>query len=196
MSKNYKAIHYIQKQLKDFNDNFVDSVVRCFNQIESMRAAQECVTSSVILYICAKHFGYEPKICYGLCTLQGKEFYHAWLEINNKVIDVAIYGNINYNVYSMWDFKLETPYIGTYEDAATDPIKPLVYGKFVFDDDWSHCSVSMIEKMTMQQYMDKAPQNILWKYTIKFLNQTPSKALVDSLSEHIKGVSFTDFKNN
>ena len=90
MSRNYTAIHYIQEQLKGFNPKFVDCVVRCFNLIEQNQEPNGCLSNSIALFICAKEYGYEPLLCYGLCKFDGKEFYHAWIEIDNTVIDMAI----------------------------------------------------------------------------------------------------------
>ena len=67
MSKNYKGIHYIQEQLKDFDKSFVNCVIRCFNLIEENKEPDGCLSNTTALYICAKSCGYNPIICYGLC---------------------------------------------------------------------------------------------------------------------------------
>lgn len=112
MSKNYEVIHYIQKELESFDFEFVNCVIRCFNFIEEYHEPNGCLSNTVALYICAKKYGYNPIICYGLCKLDGRDFYHAWLEINGTIIDLSIYGNVNYSPYSMWDYKINLPYIG------------------------------------------------------------------------------------
>ena len=184
MSRNYVAIHYIQEHLKDFNTKFVDCVVRCFNHIEQSREPDGCLSNTVALYICAKEFGYNPNICYGLCVLDDKEFYHAWLEIDNIIIDMAIYGNVNFSQYSMWDFKLDTPYVGTYEDAD------ISYGRFVFDDDWAGTMISVVEGWSLDKYMNTLPRNAMWKIVCKFLDKTPTLSLVKHLEVYIDGIRF------
>ncbi|CUQ07512.1 Uncharacterised protein [Anaerostipes hadrus] len=82
---------YIQNQLKKFDPRFTKCVVRCFDLIKQFQESDGCLSNSVALYICAKEYGYDPILCYGLCEFDGKEFYHAWLEINDIVIDVSIY---------------------------------------------------------------------------------------------------------
>lgn len=73
MSKNYKGIHYIQEQLKDFDKSFVNCVIRCFNLIEENKEPDGCLSNTTALYICAKSCGYNPIICYGLvCKYMNK----------------------------------------------------------------------------------------------------------------------------
>lgn len=185
MSRNYTAIHYIQEQLKGFNPKFVDCVVRCFNLIEQNQEPDGCLSNSMALFICAKEYGYEPSLCYGLCEFEGKEFYHAWLEINNIVIDISIYGNVNYSPFSMWDNKLDTPYIGPYEDSAVQ------YGKFKFDDDWSDSMIAQAEGWSFEQYMNGIPLNAMWKIVCKFLDKTPTHNLIEHLKKHIENKFIT-----
>lgn len=183
MSRNYNAIHYIQAQLKGFNPKFVDCAVRCFNLIEQNQEPNGCLSNSIALFICAKEYEYKPSLCYGLCEFDGKGFYHAWLEIDNIVIDMSIYGNANYSPFSMWDNKLDTPYIGSYEDSV------IQYGKFKFDDDWSDSMIAQAEGWSFERYMNEVPQNAMWKIVCKFLDRTPTNNLVEYLKTHIKNKS-------
>lgn len=183
MSRNYTAIHYIQEQLKGFNPKFVDCVVRCFNFIEQNQEPDGCLSNSIALFICAKEYGYKPSLCYGLCKFEGKEFYHAWIEIDNIVIDMAIYGNVNYSPFSIWDNELDTPYIGSYEDSVVQ------YGKFKFDNDWSDSMIAQAEGWSFERYMNGLPQNAMWKIVCKFLDKTPTNNFVEHLKTHIKNKS-------
>lgn len=176
MSRNYTAIHYIQDKLKGFNPKFVECVVRQFNMIDTNKEPDGCLSNSITLYICAKEYGYEPKLCYGLCVYDEREFYHAWLEIDDIIIDLSLYGNVNFSPYSMWDKKLDVPYIGSYEDSEVH------YGKFEFDDDWSGSMISFAEGWTFTKYMDGMPQNAMWKILCKIIDKTPTKDLI----EHFK----------
>ena len=180
MSRNYNAIHYIQEQLKGYNPKFIDCVVRCFNLMEQYKEPDGCLSDSILLFICAKEYRYKPSLCYGLCALEGKEFYHAWLEIDDIVIDLAIYGNVNYSPFSMWDNKLDTPYIGSYKDSI------IQYGKFKFDNDWSGSEIAKTEGWSFEEYMDTLPQNVLWKGVCEILDRTPTNNLIEHLKTHIK----------
>jgi hypothetical protein len=180
MSRNYTAIHYIQKQLKGFDPKFVDCAVRCFNLIEKNQEPNGCLSDSIALFICAKEYGYKPTLCYGLCKIDGREFYHAWLEINGTIIDLAIYGNVNYSPFSMWNRKLDTPYIGSYQDSVVQ------YGGFQFDEDWYGALISRAEGWSFEQYMNGLPQNAMWKLVCMFLDKTPTKNLIEHLKTLVK----------
>lgn len=184
MSKNYKGIHYIQEQLKDFDKSFVNCVIRCFNLIEENKEPNGCLSNTTALYICAKSCGYNPIICYGLCNLDGRDFYHAWLEINGIIIDLSIYGNVNYSHYSMWNYKIDTPYIGKYDNSK------ILYGKFKFDQDWSKSSIGQIAGKTLIQYMNGSPRYGMWKLVCKFMDKTLTKDLLQQLQKYAENVQF------
>ena len=180
MKRNYTAIHYIQNQLKGFNPKFIDCVTRCFNLIEQYQEPDGCLSNSILLFICAKEYGYDPVLCYGLCELDGIAFYHAWLEIDGIVIDLSIYGNVNYSPFSLWENNLDVPYIGTYQDSVVQ------YGKFKFDDDWSYSMIAQMEGWSFEKYMNGLPRNAMWKGVCKILDRTPTNNLVEHLKTHIK----------
>lgn len=184
MSRNYKAIHYIQEQLKDFNPDFINCVIRCFNYIEQNKEPDGCLSNSAILYICAKKYGYDPLICYGLCSIDGKEFYHAWLEINDTIIDLSIYGNINFSPYFIWDEKIETPFIGEYNNDK------ISYGKFIFDEDWTYAAISQIQGKTLIQYMDKPANNSMWRLVCNCMDKTFTTDLLEELRTYAVNVQF------
>lgn len=183
MSRNYVAIHYIQSQLSAFNSSFVDCVVRCFNIIEQSKEPNGCLSNSIALFICAKEYGYNPILCYGLCTFESRSFYHAWLEIDDIVIDMAIYGNVNFSPYSMWTDKLAIPYVGTYANSF------IHYGRFVFDDDWSGSDIAMAENWSFDYYMNLLPCDAMWRIVCKFLDKTFSASLIEHLRMLIIGES-------
>lgn len=189
MSKNYDAIHYIQSQLAGYKPEFINCVVRCFDMIDQNSEPDGCLSNTVALYICAKEYGYSPEICYGLCSLDGKQFYHAWLELDGIVIDLSIYGNVNFSSFSVWNFCLNKPFVGSYEDAF------VVYGKFVFDDEWTYSGISRMEGWSLDKYMNTLPSNAMWKLVCKFLDVVPSKRYVDHLHQHIAGVSIEQHSN-
>lgn len=182
MYRNQTAINYIMQQMKGFKPEFVKCVIRCFEFIDSIQQPDGCLSNSVALYICAKEFGYRPKLCYGLCELEGMSFYHVWLEINGIVVDLSIYGNVNFSpVVRMFCQKtLDTPYIGTYEDGV------ITYGRFRFDEDWGTAAISQMEGLTFEQYMDTAPNDEMWWMTCRFLNERPVRKTIRHLRTLIK----------
>lgn len=176
MSRNYSVIHYIQNQLKGFNPKFVDCVVRCFNTVDQIHEPDGCLSNSVALFICAKEYGYNPVLCYGLCELAGNKFYHVWLEINGIIIDISIYGNVNFNPYFIWNITLDKPYIGSYEDSIVR------YGKFEFDEDWSDSMISKAEGWSFEKYMNRCPYDAMWKRVCKFLD----KSFIPNVIKYLK----------
>ena len=186
MVLNYPANYYIQCQLKDFNQEFVDCVIRCFNMIDHNEEPDGCLSNSVALYVCAKEYGYDPVLCYGLCSYEQKLFYHAWLEIDGMVIDPSIYGNVNYgfSFRLLGVSKMLYPYVGFYDDSYKDGIS---YGKFLFDDDWSKSLLYAMEGKTFEQYMDGLPQHAMWKVACLYLNKPFTKNYMFHLKKLIKG---------
>ena len=182
MTSNNKVKNYIEESLEGFNDEFVQSVCRCFEVLEYSKEPNGCLSNTAALYICAKECGYNPEICYGLCELKGSKFYHAWLVVNDTIIDIAIFGNVNYSPYSLWNFKVETPYIGSYSDS------PVHYGKFEFDEGWMDSDISMVEGWTLEKYMNVIPDDAMWRLTCLFLNKAPSHSYIEHLKSYAKGI--------
>ena len=182
MYRNQTAVNYIRQQMRGFKPEFVKCVIRCFEFIDSTRQPNGCLGSSVALYICAKEFGYRPKLCYGLCRVEGVPFYHAWLEINGIIIDPSIYGNVNFNpeVRQSCQTVLDTPYIGTYKTSV------ISYGRFEFGEDWKTKELSLAEGLSFEQYVDGAPNNEMWWMTCKFLNKLPVRKTIKHLRTLIK----------
>lgn len=181
MGRNYEAIHYIREQLKGFDSKFVECAVRCFNFDNDSQSGDNCLVDTVSLYVCAKKFGYKPQLCYGLCKLGEREFYHAWLEINDTIIDVAIYGNVHHSpFFPEWKTKVKTPYIGKYKDSF------LYYGKYEFDEHWKYCSISKAEGQSIIDYIKFAPGNGMWKLICNILDITPTKQAAEQLSSYIQ----------
>lgn len=184
--KNYVAISYIQEQLNKFNPEFVNCVIRSFEYIEETKAPDMCLSNSVALYICAKKYGYHPKLCYGLCEFDGYEFYHAWIEIDQTIIDIAIYGNVNYHFLFrvISGATLNVPYIGTYDN------KYFRYKKFVFDDVWKYSELSQMEGLTFEKYIENSGnsliENYMWQLICCFLDVDLSEETIEKLKPYIK----------
>ena len=185
MAKNKIAIEYINTQLSGFNPEFVKCVIRCFEFIDAIHQPDGWLSNSIALFICAKYYGYEPNLCYGLCTFEGHPFYHAWLEINDIVIDLSIYGTANFNPFAclIWKKQLATPYIGPY----TNPC--IHYGRFEFDTDWQNTEIAQLEGHSFKEYMDGAPNGDMWDLVCQFLNEKPTPKVILKLRELIKKYS-------
>lgn len=100
MGKNYDALHYIQKQLQEFDQGLTNAVQRLFNIEDQAKESQGCVIDSVAMQLLFKKFGIQADIHIGeICADGNQNAYHCWLTVNDRLIDIGIYGNSNYNPY-------------------------------------------------------------------------------------------------
>ncbi|GFI28320.1 hypothetical protein IMSAGC012_03452 [Lachnospiraceae bacterium] len=193
MAKDYHAIHYIQNQAKKYHvdDKLSDLLIRGFNLIYNIKEADGCASNSVALYICLKNMGYNPQVCYGLCTAEnGFCFYHMWIELEGKVIDLAIYGNAKFSFLGkeLADV-IETPIVlETYDETKIN------YGKFLFDDDWKYAGISAVENMTLKEYIINAPNNCMKKLICRYMDESPTTENINKLLDNIDDFRFTDLK--
>ena len=191
MGKDYNVVRYIRKQTADFNDKKLTlAIQRAFDLIIKFQDHKGCLTSSIILYIALKELGYNPQICYGLCkTKNNFEFYHAWIELNNKVIDVAIYGNINFSPLTKEEPNIELPVVlEDYKDCCIE------YGRFCFDADWDMAEIKTAENWTLTQYFQNAHTQQIYRVASSVLNE-PIKANTVAIIEKYKNIKISDYKN-
>lgn len=182
MGKDYEMIRYIRGRMEGFDERFVSAVVKLFGRMVEAREPDGCMSNSALLLACAKYCGYDAKLCYGLCSNGKHELYHAWLEINDCVFDIGIYGNSHFSPLYL-DEPLERPVINTkYENA------PIHYGRFVFDEDWKEASLRGVEHLSVEKYFDNSERKILWQFVCTLLDMSPTKDNVDKIRESIKGI--------
>lgn len=192
MGKNYDVLHYIRKQVSQYsNDNNLYNILaRCFQNVESNREPDGCLSNSVALYIGLKEYGYEPQLCYGLCYINDSPFYHAWIELNNLVIDISIYGNINYNPYSPSRQEVAYPIIlEAYNTCYAE------YKKFCFDSDWKYAKISRLENESLTGYINKAPNQGMYKLIAKIMGELPLQTAKQIVDKH-GSVHISDFRKN
>lgn len=193
MVKDYNAIHYTQNQAKKYNvdDKLAGLLIRGFNLIYNSQEPDGCASNTVALYVCLKNMGYNPQIYYGLCTTEsGFEFYHMWLELDDKIIDFAIYGNAKFSVLSgELAHIITTPVVlETYDESKVH------YGKFVFDDDWKDAGISAVENMTLKEYINSAPNNGMKKLICRYMDVSPTIENINKLLDNIGDFRFADLK--
>ena len=174
MARDYDTRRYIFKQAESYNDKrLTDVLIRAFENIYNNKEPDGCLSTSVALHIILRSLGYDPKICYGLCiTPAGNEIYHAWLELDKKVLDIAIYGNSHFSPY--WHEGPLGPVI--FEDYDFSGIK---YGNHVFDEEWNACMISQgIRLGSVANYIAAAPrvshpsQNGMWRLIFNIMDET------------------------
>lgn len=193
MAKDYNAIHYIQNQVKKYNfdDKLSDLLIRGFNLIYNNQEADGCASNTTALYVCLTNMGYNPQICYGLCIAgNGFCFYHMWLELDEKIIDLAIYGNARFNFLSdeLADI-IKIPIVLEAYDEAN-----IRYRKFVFDDDWKYAGISAIENMSLKEYINNAPNNGMKKLICRYMDVSPTMGNINKLLDNVSDFHFADLK--
>ena len=187
MARDYTARKYIVKQAECYHDTrLTNAITRAFDNIFNNEEPDGCLSKSIALHVILRYYGYDPKICYGLCvTPAGHEFYHAWLELDSTVLDLAIYGNSHFSSY--W---LEAP-IGpvVFEDYNSTLVK---YGDHKFDDDWESCMIAQVVRMgSVANYIANAPRvhhpsgNGMWKVIFSILDETYSTAKRNALEQFV-----------
>lgn len=196
MKANQLAINEIREQLKDFKPEFVACVVRAFKLICKYKESDGSLSNTVALYICAKEHGYKPQICYGLCVCNGSEFYHAWLEVDGVIIDLSIFGLLNWNPFNFTN-RVYLPYIGVDHEFDLNG-NQIILQKYVFDKNWRYSQISDIEKGTLERHMDGGPYNGMWVLTATILGEFCNASLIDRLRAHVENVKLNygkDFYN-
>ena len=193
MAKDYNAIHYIQSQVEKYYDDnkLSDLLIRSFNFIYNTEEDSGCVLNTVALYVCLKNMGYNPSICYGLCTTEnGFEFYHMWLELENKIVDIAIYGNAKFSFLgTALENIIEMPIVlETYDESVIN------YGKFVFDNEWKYAAINNIEKMSLKEYINRMPNNSMKKLLCRYIDVSPTISNVNKLLDNVNDFRFVDLQ--
>ena len=174
MARDYKARKYITEQAAQCGDERIsNALIRTFDMMYSNQDHNGCFSTSVALHVILRSFGYDPKLCYGLCVSpSGKGMYHAWLELDGKVLDLAIYGNSHFSPYWI-DEPLGPVVFEDYNDTM------MHYGNHEFDEDWNGSMISKaVEMGSIAKYITNAPPvnhpsgNGIWKMIFTILDET------------------------
>ena len=174
------------------DSRLTDALIRTFNKICDNREPDGCFSNSVALHVVLRSLGYNPTLCYGLCTSpKGQEFYHAWIELDGVVLDLSIYGNSHYSPF--WNEDPLNPVIfESYDDT------PVRYGNQVFDADWENCMISNAVKLgSIENYIAHAPYvkhpsgNGLWKLIFNILDEVYTQEKHSLLQQYVSNAKFT-----
>ena len=137
------------------------------------REPDGCLSTSVAICIALEQLGYTPKLCIGKYWVGGHDFYHAWTELEGKVIDIAIYGNTHFS--SLWQDEKVNPQINKSYDE-TD----IKYEPFTFDDDFKSSMIAQMMGRSFYFYCDHAPRrNAMWNLIMFYLDTSSNSVLLD-----------------
>ena len=148
-----KQLFYIHTKLKNYDKGFINVVENMFADIIKNQEADGCISNTVFLYIYAKYYKLNARLCYGIVDVEGLEFYHMWLELDDIIIDLSIYGNVNFphplfqDTIKSYNIQMYYPNIGTYKEVKG------TYYRFRKDYDYSMSNMSMVEGSSIHKYM-------------------------------------------
>lgn len=167
--KNYEMIHLIQAA--GLPKDVQNVVVRAFNKMNDIEEPDGCLSTSVSLCIALEYLGYMPKLCIGKFWMGGHDYYHTWVELDGRVIDVAVYGNTAFSPY--WMDEIVKPQVNK-EYSETD----VRYEPFAFDDDFKNAMISKMMGRTFYNYCDNAPRrNAIWNMILYYLDTSSFSTL-------------------
>ena len=186
MERDFQTRRYIAKQTEGYSRKLTDVLTNAFDMMCKVGDHNGCLSTSVALHVILRSLGYEPKLCYGLCTgPDGNEIYHAWLELDDKVIDLAIYGNSRWSPF--WHGRKLNAVV--LEEYANTELK---YNDHLFDRDWDGCMISMIVKLgSIREYIKAAPaiphpsNNGMWAVIFAFLGESYTKNRHEELEQYV-----------
>lgn len=160
MSKNYEIIHYIQDKSKDLGEDISNALTRMFTRLDERKCYSSALSTSITLCIALKSLGYFPRLVLGTVQYQGLSYPHAWMELNDKVFDIATYEDIQHQpVLKDRELTLINPIINEeYEDAA----EYIKYYPFQFGDTWEMSNMKRLVGKTWEIYAEESPYFDIW----------------------------------
>ncbi len=180
MAKNYEALRHIREQLSDYDNNISFAIQRLFNIEDQCGESQGCVIDSIVTALIFKKFGIDVVLHLGeMCADGEQDAYHCWLTVDNKIIDIGIYGNANYNpLYHGEDIKfpfiLEDTGKIKYCDGSTE------------NDSW----LAELSEMAVIEYIMHCPQNRVCKLFYKSMDIAENKDNQDMIYDLAKDMYF------
>ncbi len=175
--KNYEMIHLIQAS--GLQKDAQNVIVRAFNKMNDAKEPNGCLSTSVSLCLALEYLGYLPNLCIGKFWNNDQDFYHAWTELDGKVIDISIYGNSSFSPY--WHNGIIKPQVNK-EYTETD----IKYEPFLFDEDFKDADISKMMGVSFYDYCNNAPKhNAIWNLILYYLD-TFSQSTLDAVKEIAK----------
>lgn len=82
-----------------YGEEVADTILNLYDYIINNKWIGACHAISALLYIALKELGYNVVIKTGECKLEGERpFDHSWIEIDEKIIDLAIFMPLDENM--------------------------------------------------------------------------------------------------
>lgn len=185
MAKNYEALKHIREQLSSYDENISQAIQRLFNIEDQCKECQGCVIDTVVTALIFNKYGIKNEIHLGeICADGEQDAYHCWLTVDNKIVDIGIYGNANYNPYYhgqeiKYPFILEDTGNIKYCDGSTETIS------------W----LAELSEKSIPEYIKHCPQNRVCKLIYKSLDIMETKENYEMIMELAKDMYFPKLKH-
>ena len=146
------------------------------------------MSTSAVLYLSFKYLGLNPKIILGKLLIQGFGFQHVWIELDERIYDLAIHFDTKHHpVFIENEFKEEPPVVNKkYENTNSK------YLKWTFDDTWVMTNLYKMVGKTLEEYIDEAPVDDLFRDACYVLDISETKERLDKLRRFAKEIKILD----
>lgn len=169
-----RTINNIHLGIKN-ESKFKKAYLALFKYVVINRWQGACHASSAILFVVCKLLGIDAKLCVGEAGLYGGAFDHSWVEINNKVFDIAIAMPLNSDftrgpVFDGFDLtnQIESDVLyGVYFSGLSDETKTIVSNN-------------------LYTYFKSSPNNFLYNVLEHICKEANISINIDSLKEKLK----------
>ena len=136
------------------DDKLTSAVIRMHNRLNDRMMYASALSTSVTLFLSMKHLGFEPKLILGTIQFQGLSYPHAWIELDDKIFDLATSQDIKYHpVLKDRELAAVKPMINiAYEEASSS----ICYYPFQFGATWELANMYKAVGKTLEKYMDES----------------------------------------
>lgn len=168
--RNYNIINLIRKAVSD--QEISRLFERMFNRMESKSLYAAALSSSVELYLSLKYLGRNPILVLGTVGIDNLSFPHVWIELDQKIYDVAIYFDSKMHPVLKDKIDVVMPQINrTYDNADIN------YFAFQFSDTFEMSDLKRVIGANMKEYCDNNPTSDMWADICYILgiSQIPTK---------------------
>lgn len=186
IKKSMSVSDLIRVAMKDagYKEELADVLCNLNSYMQHKQWWGACHASCSALYVAVSELGYSPQLCIGEMMGQGLYFDHSWIEIDNKILDVAI------SMTLLGGMPVTDPIIfGKNIRTGKEPsIKYGVPGRGIEGE------TLIVMSMPFSDYMDNFPdeKNGLWGVVQKLLDR---KIDIFALREKYKNVKRVIVRN-
>ena len=190
MARNYKMIHFLQNEMEGMDNKAASMIIRMFNRLDERKIYASALSTSVTLYLALSYIGLLPKLVLGTVQYQGLSYPHAWIEMNDKVFDLAIYGDTRYHpmLTESHDVKAVLPQINV-GYADTNEIN---YYPFQFGSTWAMADMKRLVGKTLKEYADKSPVFNIWSDVCYILELSATSGNLEKMEEIASNATIND----